>query len=110
MDGAPYALRKVEARRVTLSIENLNLRVNGIPQIRVCIDLGIEDGFPGGPKRLVVEDPLLGEVVLNDNCLIECQWVSDNPQVIQRGWMAMQVSVVIELLEQIALGKEGKTR
>jgi hypothetical protein len=50
---------------------NITLRVNGQVVGEVQSRFAIENGFPGGSPELVIQDPLVGEIVLNDTCMLE---------------------------------------
>ncbi len=80
---------------MTTTIENLSLRLDGCLIPSVCIEVGIEDGYPIGPKGLVIDDPLLGRMTVPEDCLIEVQWGS-GPRVLRT------VQEVIQLLENAA--------
>lgn len=56
-----------------VNFRELTLRVNDQIVLGVTARFGIEEGYPGGKPELVIDDPIVGEVVLNDNCKIEIE-------------------------------------
>ena len=80
---------------MTKTFEKLNVFVNGIQQRHVSVRLSSQDGFPCGPKQLVADDPLVGEIVVTDDCILEFQW-DGGPTHLAR------VPDLVELLEKLA--------
>jgi hypothetical protein len=54
-------------------LHDLNLRVNGVPCSKVTLRLAIEDGFPGGSPEIVMNDPMLGDMTITEDCDVEMQ-------------------------------------
>lgn len=52
-------------------LSEYTLRLNGIEYAKVHLRLAIEDGFPGGTREIVIDDPVLGEFVVTNDFLIE---------------------------------------
>lgn len=52
-------------------LREYTLRLNGIEYPKVHLRLSIEDGFPGGTREIVIDDPILGEFVVTNDFLIE---------------------------------------
>lgn len=70
-----------------LILDNVNLRVNSLPVERVGVRYQIVDGYPGGPKEIVIDDPILGQFALDHTFSLEIQesegpWRKTTPQAL----------------------------
>ena len=75
-----------------LTLGDINLRVNGVPVEHVSLRFQIVDGYPGGPKEIVINDPILGQFHLDDAFAIEVQ-EGEGP------WRPQTAQALITLIE-----------
>lgn len=74
------------------NVENLSLRVNGFVYEHVGLQCEIVDGYPSGPKEVVVKDDPVGPFALTDDCVIELKENGGD-------WRPVSVPYLITLLQ-----------
>jgi hypothetical protein len=54
-----------------MEIPRLSLRIDGLEWPHITYRYAFTDGFPGGRPEIVLNDRILGDILVTDRCLIE---------------------------------------